>query len=62
VPSKTREVKVSEEWAGDNFGLWDFAVAAGKALHSKNLAGALQTDGVECILSVGQEVKTEIPA
>ncbi len=44
-----------------NFWFWDFAVAAGKALHSKNLAGALQTNGVRCTLSVGPEVKTEIP-
>jgi hypothetical protein len=39
-----------------------FASAAGKALHSKNLAGGLQTDGVESTLSVGREVKMEIRA
>jgi hypothetical protein len=42
--------------------LWDFAVATGKALRSKNLAGRLHSDGVGRILSVDREIKTEIPA
>jgi hypothetical protein len=38
-----------------SFWLWDFAAAAGKALHSNILRGLGVT------LSVGREVKTEIP-
>jgi SAM-dependent methyltransferase len=34
-----------------------FSTSAGRALHSKNLAGGLQTDGVECTLSEGLEIK-----
>jgi hypothetical protein len=54
---------VSEEKAGNSaiFWLWDFAVAGRRALHSKNLVGAFQTDGVGCTLSADRELKTEIP-
>jgi hypothetical protein len=38
-----------------------FAAAAEKTFRSRNLAGALNTDGAGCTLSVDQEVKTDIP-
>jgi hypothetical protein len=44
-----------------SFGLWDFPAAAEKGSALKNLAGALHTEAVRCTLSVGREVKTEIP-
>src|ERR1039458_5806234 len=48
-------------WRSVSSWLSAFAAAAGKALHSKHLAGALHVDGVGCTLSVGREVKMEIP-
>ena len=49
-------------WRSVSSWLSDFAAAAGKALHSKHLAGALYIDGVGYTLSVSREVKTKIPA
>jgi hypothetical protein len=42
------------------FWFWDFGAAAGQALHSKNLTGALHDGEVACKLSVDREVEMEI--
>src|ERR1019366_776802 len=47
-------------WRSVSSWLSDFAAYAGKALHSKHLAGALYIDGVGYTLSVRREVKTKI--
>jgi hypothetical protein len=44
-----------------SFWLRDFAAAVGKGTALKNLAGPSDTDGDGCMLSVGREVKMEIP-
>ena len=60
--SETEEGKVSEEWVGKRqFLALRFCRSRRKGSALKNLAGALHTDRVECMLSVGGEVKMEIP-
>jgi hypothetical protein len=44
------------------FPIGNFAAAVGKALPLENIAGALHADVGGCTLSVGQEVKSGIPA
>jgi hypothetical protein len=62
VLSETGEGKVFEEWVGEG-SVFDFEILPRhrKDFALKNLAGALHTDGVGCTLSVGREVKMEIP-
>lgn len=54
VLSETEAGEVLKGMVGKSDGFWtsDFVAAVGKTLHS-----ALHTDGVECTLSVSQEVK-----
>jgi hypothetical protein len=62
VLSETEEGKVSEEWVGKRqFLALRFCRSRRKGSALKNLAGALHTDRVGCTLSVGGEVKMEIP-
>jgi len=62
VLSETEEGKVSEEWVGKRqFLALRFCRSRRKGSALKNLAGALHTDRVVCTLSVGGEVKMEIP-
>jgi hypothetical protein len=44
-----------------NFGLWYFRAAAKKALHSKTWLAHCTIKGGGCTISVGREVKMEIP-
>jgi hypothetical protein len=63
VLSETGEGKVFEEWMGEGqFLALKFCRSRRKGSALKNLAGALLADRVECTLSVGREVKMEIPA
>jgi hypothetical protein len=60
--SKTGEGKVFEEWVEKHqFLALRFFRSHRKGAAHKNLAAALHTDGGECTLSVGREVKMEIP-
>jgi len=53
---------VFEEWVGEGqFLALRFCRGRRKGSALKNLAGALHTDEGECTLSVGREVKMEIP-
>jgi hypothetical protein len=61
VLSETGEGKVLEEWVGERqFLALKFCRSRRKGSALKNVAGALQTDGGGCTLSVGREVKMEI--
>jgi hypothetical protein len=55
--------KVAEERVGKAavFGIWDFSVAAEKALDSKTWLEILPTEALRYTLSASREVKTEIP-
>ena len=60
--SEIEEGKVFEEWVGKRqFLALRFCRSRRKGSALKNLAGALYTDRVGCTLSVGGEVKMEIP-
>ena len=60
--SETEEGKVSEEWVGNcQFLALRFCHGRLNGSAFNNLAGALHTDRVVCTLSVGGEVKMEIP-
>jgi len=48
-------------WKGVSFGLLGFSRDRRKGSALKNLAGALRSGAIRCKLSVGHEVKTEIP-
>ncbi len=48
-------------WGSLSSWFWASAAAAGKLLHLRNLAWALNTDGAGCTLTVGRVVETEIP-
>jgi hypothetical protein len=62
VLSETEEGKVSEEWVGKRqFLALRFCHGRLNGSAFNNLAGALHTDRVGCTLSVGREVKMEIP-
>ena len=51
-----------EEWVGEaSVCGFEILPRPSKRLCTQNLAGALQTDGGRCTLSVGWEVKMEIP-
>jgi hypothetical protein len=53
---------VFEEWVGEGqFLAMKFCRSRRKGSALKNLAGTLHTDGAECTLSIGREVKMEIP-
>src|ERR1039458_1983556 len=59
--SETGEGKVFEEWVGEASVLaLRFWRGRRKGSALKNMAEALQTDGLGCTLSVGREVKMEI--
>ncbi len=60
--SETGEGKVFEEWVGEAsvFG-FEILLQPLESSALKHLAGALPTDGGACTLSVGREVKMEIP-
>ena len=61
--SETEEGKVSEEWVGKRqFLALRFCHGRLNGSAFNNLAGALHTDRVGRTLSVGREVKMEIPA
>jgi hypothetical protein len=62
VLSETGEGKVFEEWVGEAsvFGV-EILPQPSERLCTQNLAGTLHTDGVGSMLSVGREVKMEIP-
>jgi hypothetical protein len=62
VLSETEEGKVSEEWVGKRqFLALRFCHGRLNGSTFNNLAGALHTDRVGCTLSVGRQVKMEIP-
>ena len=51
-----------DEWVGEASVLgFEILPQLSERLCTQNLDGALQTDGAECTLSVGREVKMEIP-
>jgi hypothetical protein len=53
---------VFEEWVGQASVLgFQILPQPSERLCTQNLAGALHIDGVGCMLSVGREVKIEIP-
>lgn len=61
--SETEEGKVFEEWVGKRqFLALRFCHGRLNGSAFNNLAGALNIDGAGCTLSVGREVKMEIPA
>ena len=60
--SETEEGKVPEEWVGKRqFLALRFCHGRLNGPTFNNLAGALHTDRIGCTVSVGREVKMEIP-